>query len=47
MEVFRDQDPYDKAFATWHPGSIGHRKMAEIVAFEYLTALELVLESKK
>jgi len=44
LEPLRDQEPYDQLYITWHPDSQGHRAYAEVIAYEYLTALQGVLE---
>eukprot|EP00494_Astrolonche_serrata_P002257 UN02263 len=44
LEPLREEKPYSDAYANWHPGSIGHRMYAEVIAYEYITALKTVLE---
>jgi len=44
LEPLNDKKPYSEAYATWHPGSKGHRMYAEVIAYEYLSSLRQVLE---
>jgi len=41
---FGDQKPYDEMNVNWHPNPIGHRFMAQGLAYHYIVAAEIILK---